>query len=313
MKIDIISPIYNEIEGIHEFLIALEETLIRIRKQYSFNVILVDDGSSDGTFELLKKRKYLFPTQLIKLSRNYGHQSALWTGIENSRRDSFIITLDSDLQDDPKWINTICNRFVDSYEIVLMVRGSRKDGIFKKAFAQIYYFVLSRILKSDLQRNMGDFFGLSPLAKHSLLSHQESVKYIRGLVSQLGFKKTIVEYDRKSRNAGKTHYTISKMFALALAGITGFSFQPLILAFYLSLSGGVFGLSVILYILYLKLFTDVNLTPGWAFATIVSVMMLVTILLTLSIVSLYIARITQEIKKRPISIVAQHIKYRNNE
>ena len=313
MKVDIISPVYNEIEGINRFLDTVEKVILGVRGRYSFNVILIDDGSTDGTFELLESRKYLFPTQIIRLSKNYGHQSALWTGIANSRAESYVITLDSDLQDDPTWIPSICSKFQDSYEIVLMVRASRKDGLFKKLFAQGYYFVQSRILKSQLQKNMGDFFGLSPIAKKALLSHEENIKYIRGLVSQLGFRKTIIEYHRNGRAAGKTHYTISKMFSLALSGVTGFSLQPLILGVYFSLSGVFFGVGAILYILYLKLFTDSYFAPGWAFSTIVTLMMFVTTLVTLSVLSLYTARIIQEIKKRPVSIIAQHIRIRKKE
>ena len=134
--------------------------------------------------------------------------------------------------------------------------------------------------------------------------HSESIKYIRGMVSQLGFKKVIIDYAREERRAGMTKYSIKKMFSLALAGLTGFSIQPLIWVVYSAVAGVILGTTLSIYVVYLKLFSDAKLSAGWAFASVSTIILSVLTLLSLAVVSLYLGRVIQEIKKRPLYIVS---------
>jgi dolichol-phosphate mannosyltransferase len=148
--------------------------------------------------------------------------------------------------------------------------------------------------------NVGDFYGLSPRAKSALLLNEERVKYIRGLVSQLGFRISFVEYDREARHAGKTNYTAAKMFSLAIAGVTGFSITPLLWTVYFAAIGSILSVGLIGYVLWLKVFSDSILQPGWAFLSVGTLLMSTFILTSMATISLYLSRIVQEVKHRPL-------------
>jgi len=303
MKVDVISPVYNEMAAIETFLTTLESELSKI-KNADFQIILVNDGSTDETCDIVLSMKHKYVTRLISFSRNFGHQSAVWAGIENSRPESYVVVLDSDLQDHPREIKRIIEAFRNKSDIVLMKRSSRRDFLWKRITSQIYYSIQNRISGNSSLSQVADFYGLAPKGKFALLEHSESIKYIRGLVTQLGFEVKVIEYERLERQLGSTHYTLRKMFSLAIAGITGFSVIPLLWVVYLGITGTFLGTSLILYILFLKYIKQEVMVPGWAFTTLVTTFFMVSILVSLSVISIYIARIVQEQKARPIYIVS---------
>jgi dolichol-phosphate mannosyltransferase len=246
-----------------------------------------------------------FSLKLIRLSRNFGHQQAVWAGLSEANSSHYSIVLDSDLQDPPNLIPRIIEEFSQGFDTILMKRASRKDSLVKRSFASLYYKIQSLLSGISIERNVADFFGLSPRARKSLLLHEESVKYIRGLIHQIGYRTSVINYARQARVSGKTHYTISKMFSLALAGITGFSVSPLILVVYFAIFGSATAAAFIFYVFYLKFYSSVSLQPGWAFLSIMTLSLSALILFSLAVISLYLARIVQEIKKRPIYLIEE--------
>ncbi len=305
MKVDIVSPVFNEEAVIEVFLAELNESVLRLRNQFGVDirVILVDDGSTDLTFHRIARVKTEFDLSVIRLARNFGHQNAVWAGLEAVRKESFCIVIDSDLQDPPREIEKIIDAFKNKFDVVLMQRSSRNDHLIKKVTANLYYRIHSRLTNQMIIKNVGDFFGLSPRALKALLLHQESIKYIRSLVAQLGLQRIVIQYERQQRRLGYTHYTVARMFGLAVAGVTGFSVRPLLWVVYGSILGTIVGVVFILYVLILKFGQAAALTPGWSFAVVSSTLFSVMILVGLSVISIYLARIVQELKNRPVYIV----------
>jgi len=302
-KLDIVIPFLNEFESLPlliENIITYFPDLSKLG--FDSRILLVDDGSTDGTFERIKKNSY--PNlKILKLSHNFGHQNAVWAGIENSRPGAYVIVMDGDGQDPPMELIRICQSFKTSHDVVFMSRRSRIDKKIKVVLSKLYYLTLTNVLGSSTHINVGDFYGISPRAKYALLMHDERVKYIRGLLTLIGYKQIVLDYDRLGRNLGKTKYPLTKMMKLAIDGITGFSIRPLIFVV-IATSIGIFsGGLLIFYVLFLKLYGSENLIPGWAFSTILNTVFFIFILVILSIISLYLARIIQEIKKRPIYII----------
>ena len=306
MKLDIVAPVYNEEKVIGNFIkeISLQLSLLKKNtKNLDVQLILVDDGSSDETVSQIELNSRTIQTLILKLSRNFGHQNAVWAGLESVRQESFCIVMDSDLQDPPKHIKSILEAFQSGHPVVLMQRTARADSKVKKFFAKTFYEIQNRLGSKNSIRNVGDFFGLAPVALKALLEHKEQIKYIRGLVGDLGFNRIIIPYERMARALGSTHYTIPKMFGLAIAGITGFSVQPLLWVVYLAFFGGALGVTLISYVVYLKLFSEIELTPGWTFSIVSTTFLSTLTLIALAIISVYLARIIQELKKRPIYIL----------
>jgi dolichol-phosphate mannosyltransferase len=236
----------------------------------------------------------------LHLSRNFGHQPAVWAGIERAKADSWIIVMDSDLQDPPIEIISILEVFLTGTDVVFMKRRSRQDGFWKVFFAKRYYAFQAMITGEITYSNIGDFYGLSPRAKSSLLLHTEKVKYIRGMVAQLGFNQCILEYDREKRVAGKTHYTIAKMFSLAVAGVTGFSIRPLFWVGYAALIGAAIAVISAVYVLILRIVDGSSLQPGWAFLSLSLLLLSALQLMGLASIALYVGRIEDLLGRVPL-------------
>ena len=181
------APVHNEASGILEFVGEVQRVFqSQPSNSWKFSLVLVDDGSTDSSWHAMQKVVALFPVRLIKLSRNFGHQQAVWAGLSNVSDDEYVIVLDSDLQDPPGLIPKILEQFELGFDTVLMKRTSRKDSFFKRFFARIFYRAQSLLSGISIEENVADFFGLSPRSRMALLAHKESVKYIRGLVAQIG-------------------------------------------------------------------------------------------------------------------------------
>jgi glycosyltransferase involved in cell wall biosynthesis len=224
-------------------------------------------------------------------------------GLENVKENEYVVVMDSDLQDSPNEILRIAEEFKQGFDCIFMRRISRQDGFIKKGAAKVYYKVMSNLSSSSHLDNVGDFYGLSPRAVKSLLQNGERIKYIRGLVSQLGFRTSTIDYDRHARYAGKTNYTITKMFSLAIAGVTGFSITPLLWTVYFAAAGSLISVVLIAYVLWLKLFSDYTIQAGWAFLSVGTLLMSTFALTSLATISLYLGRIVQEVKQRPLFYV----------
>jgi glycosyltransferase involved in cell wall biosynthesis len=316
INFQIVSPVLNEEDGILDFIHSVAEVAINVnasgREAQIRSIILVNDGSSDSTLQRLESSSFGIDIKVVNFSRNFGHQAAVWAGLTFADKDSCVIVLDSDLQDPPKEIYRMIDQIESGIDVVLMQRISRQDSFVKKFFADLYYRLFSLLDGGKTVRQTADFFALSVRAKDFLLTHDESVKYIRGLLTEIGLRRAVLGYDRDQRKKGTTHYTITKMFGLAVAGVTGFSTKPLVLIAYLAFTGGLIGLGLISYISLLKLLGSVDMAPGFAFATIVTTFFQICNLISLAVIAVYIARITHEVKRRPEFLVESTIEFRRS-
>tara|TARA_Y100000385_G_scaffold214757_1_gene223340 strand:+ start:1278 stop:2234 length:957 start_codon:yes stop_codon:yes gene_type:complete len=305
----IITPCLNEEVIIEESVKKLLNTLIDLSEKNlidlnSSKILVVDDGSSDNSWNILKKlHSKESKVHCIKLSRNFGHQNALLSGILHSTED-LIITVDIDLQDDIVAMEKMIQEHSNGNEIVYGVKKDRSaDGFFKNFFATNFYAILS-FLGADVVKNHADFRLLSQKAIKALREFKEINTYLRGLIPLLGFQSTTVEYTLSPRLSGETKYIYRKSLSLALDGITSFSLTPLRIIGLLGFAMAFFSILISCYYLYESIFTD-NTVPGWA-STVLPIYFLGAIqLISLGVISEYIGKLFLESKKRPNFIIEE--------
>lgn len=302
-KLSIILPCFNEEEVIESSISILHiylKDLIRkeIVDKDSF-LCFVDDGSKDKTLELLlKEKKTLSLIKIIKLSRNFGHQSALLAGLEYCKdKCDCSVTIDADLQDDHTVIGEMINKYYSGCEVVYGVRNKRdKDSFFKKRSALAFYKLMNKMGATTIN-NHADFRLLSRRAVSFLFEHREVNLFLRGIVPMIGLKTDVVYYERKERTAGETKYPLKKMISFAIDGVTSFSIQPLRFVTLLGIITIIISLFIGGYILISYLLGHV--IAGWT-SLIVSVWFLGGIqLLCIGIIGEYIGKIYKETKERP--------------
>jgi glycosyltransferase involved in cell wall biosynthesis len=261
-------------------------------------VYLVDDGSRDDTWQLIRAGAAEDPRiRGIKLSRNRGHQSALLAGLEAAQGDA-LISIDADLQDDLAVIEKMVDLHIAGVDIVYGVRESRKaDGIFKRATAEFYYRILSR-MGVQIVFNHADYRLMSRRAIKALMAYSEVNLFLRGIVPQLGYTTAIVTYDRKERFAGESKYPLRKMIGLAVDGVTSFSVVPLRLIAGLGFAISLFSLLMIVWVILGKILLH-SVMPGWA-SSVIPIYLLGGIqLLSVGVIGEYVGKIYLETKRRP--------------
>ena len=300
-----IFPCYNEEECLvhsYEQIKVVFDSLVQKDKIDSKSkMVFVDDGSKDKTWEIIselaKNNKQVVG---LKLSRNKGHQFAVEAGLQwaYEKKADFTITMDVDLQDDISVVEEMVDKYQAGFEVVYGVRKQRKtDSFLKRRTAKSYYRLMKR-MGVELVEEAADFRLLSYRATESLLSYHESSLFLRGIVPQIGYKTACVEYDRKKRQEGKTHYSVKKMFGLAFDGMTSFSSKPLSFA-------GKFGIfTIVLSVLFAIVIGILNLTNVLAFSIFYYLFAFIAlntgiILVALGIIGLYVSKINIEVKKRP--------------
>lgn len=299
--ISIIAPIYNEeavIDELHRRLTPVLEGMNR-----PFEVLMVNDGSRDRSMEKMVEIVRKDPRyKIVNFSRNFGHQIAITAGMDHAQGDAIVI-IDADLQDPPEVIPKLVEKWQEGFDIVYAVREKRHgETFFKKWTAAAFYRTLKKITNVDIPVDTGDFRLMSRRAVEKLKTIRERHRFVRGLVSWIGFPQTGVTFVREERFAGETKYPLKKMLKFAFDGITSFSFFPLQLATYFGFL--VSGLSFlgILVVILMKLFTTVTI-PGWS-SMIASILFLGGVqLITIGIIGEYIGRIYDEVKQRPLYIV----------
>jgi glycosyltransferase involved in cell wall biosynthesis len=312
ITLSLVVPCYNEAETlpdtVRQLTLVLEELIENKQVDRTSYLCFVDDGSIDGTWELIKKYASINEkVKGLKLSNNVGHQGALYAGIEHAIDTSnCIVTIDADLQDDQTVITQMLERYKEGFEVVFGVRDNRKtDSFFKRVAAQFFY-KLMLFMGVKIVYNHADFRLLGHKAANSFLQFKERNIFIRGVIPLVGFKNTNVYFTRKERNTGESKYPFSKMFSFAWEGITSFSIVPLKLI--TSIGFIIFLLSIIMgfYSFYIVLFTD-RAIQGWA-STIIPIYFLGGIqLLSIGIIGEYIGKIYKEVKNRPRYLVEETI------
>ncbi len=304
VKVDIslVVPVFNEDEVIaktHDRLIKVIDSL-----ELSFELIYVNDGSRDATASIIRsfcssdKR-----VKMISFSRNFGHQTAITAGMDHAAGAAIII-IDADLQDPPELIPKMLDLWQQGYQVVYGRRISRRgETWFKRTTAKFYYRTLKRLTDVSIPVDVGDFRLIDACVRDALLKVPEHNRYVRGLISWLGYKQTFVDYVRDPRQAGNSKYPLSKMLRLAADGITSFSYKPLKLGISIGLLLSAFSLVLAFAVFISRLFDLVWMEPGYASMMCVILFFFGVVLIILGIMGEYIARIFEEVKDRPLYII----------
>lgn len=298
----IVVPCYNEEESLPKTIQVLNDLLDRLIAANKITAdsknYFVDDGSRDKTWEILHNTALQNPKVVaIKLSRNKGHQNALYAGLCTATED-VTVSIDADLQDDPVNIEYMIDEYLKGSEVVYGVRSARKTDTFFKRFTAEGYYHTMRTMGVDLVFNHADFRLLSRRALEALKEYKESNLFLRGIVREVGFKSSIVEYERQARELGESKYPLKKMLSFAWKGITAFSAVPLRMITLLGLFAGFASFALILWVLGIRLFSD-HAVPGWASILLPLLFIGSVQLLCLGVIGEYMSKIYEEVKRRP--------------
>jgi dolichol-phosphate mannosyltransferase len=303
VKYSIVIPLYNEEETLPVLVERLQEIMAEL--DGPAEVVMVDDGSRDRTYQLALAANAKDPRfRVIQFSRNFGHQLAITAGMDATSGDAVII-MDADLQDPPHVILEMVEKWREGYEVVY-ARRERRHGerLLKTASASMFYGLLYRIADIDTQVDVGDFRLVDRKALNAFLQMRESNRYVRGMFSWIGFRQAAVPYTRDPRHAGTTHYTVRKMVMLASNGIMGFSTTPLRLALgtgvFLAFAAVIYGLVAI----SMKL-AGLTLVPGYASLLFAITFLSGIQLIVIGMVGLYVGRIYDEVRARPLYVVRE--------
>jgi len=301
-ELSVVVPEFNEESNIRPMYERLVEVLDG--PVASFEIVFVDDGSSDGTWERIVELAEQDPrVRGLRFARNFGHQAALTAGVDAAAGRAVVI-IDGDLQDPPEVIPEMVARWREGYEVVYGQRQEREgETWFKLATASMFYRLLRRITNVEIPVDTGDFRLMGPRALSAFRALPERNRFIRGLVSWIGFPQTAVLYHRQARQAGETKYPVRKMLRFALDGITSFSFAPLRLATWLGFAVSSFAFLYIVVVLVLK-----ALGVSWLGYTslMASILFLGGVqLLMIGVLGEYIARVFDEVKRRPLYLVGE--------
>ncbi|HTA37583.1 MAG TPA: glycosyltransferase family 2 protein [Candidatus Acidoferrales bacterium] len=305
--LSVVVPLFNEEGNVAPLLERIAAIVERLPGSPSYEIVLVNDGSTDATLDAIRAEMKRRPNiVLVSLSRNFGHQLAATAGIEIATGDA-VVLMDGDLQDPPELIESFLERWREGYDVVYAVRRTRKgESPFKLFTASLFYRTIKRLTKVSIPVDTGDFRLMSRRVVEALRRSPERHRFLRGMVSWVGFKQTGVEYDRDERLSGTTKYPLPKMVRFAIDGITSFSDIPLRFASYFGFIVSAIAFVYALVVLGYKLFSlnPPGYTPGWA-STICAVLFLGGVqLMSLGILGEYIGRVYDEVKGRPLYLVA---------
>ncbi|MFH0802244.1 MAG: glycosyltransferase family 2 protein [bacterium] len=311
VRYSVVVPVFNEEESIETTYSRLKGVMDSLGESYE--ILFVNDGSRDRSAGIL--RDFCRRDRRVKLldfSRNFGHQIAISAGMDSASGEA-VVVIDADLQDPPEVIPLMVEKWKEGYEVVYGRRARRKgESLFKRWTASLFYRLLRAITSIEIPVDVGDFRLIDRKVCEALKSIREKNRFVRGLVSWVGFRQTSVEFVREKRLAGTTKYPLGKMIKFAVDGITSFSTKPLKIATYLGfiISGASFIYFVA--ILYQKLFTNTTV-PGWASLMALNLFFNGVILIILGILGEYIGRIYDETKNRPLYVVREKVGFENED
>jgi glycosyltransferase involved in cell wall biosynthesis len=306
----IVVPLYNEELVVYETYKRLKSVMESTGEPYE--IIFVNDGSRDSTREIVagicNKDSSI---KLVDLSRNFGHQLAITAGMDNSSGQA-VIVIDADLQDPPEVIIDMIKKWKEGYDVVYGKRVKRKGETFFKTFtAKLFYRILKGIADIDIPQDVGDFRLIDRKVCDALKLLPERNRYVRGLISWLGFRQTGVEFVRDERFAGETKYPLKKMIKFAIDGITSFSYKPVKIATYVGTAISAASFIYLIIVIIQRLFTRTTV-PGWASIIAINLFFNGIILIMLGIIGEYIGRIYDESKRRPLYIIRDKIGFKDD-
>jgi polyisoprenyl-phosphate glycosyltransferase len=299
--ISIVVPVFNEEESLHELYRRIFTVMDRIH--LSFELIFVDDGSTDGSLsimlEISEKDKNV---KIIQLSRNFGHQSAIIAGIDHSQGEA-VIMMDSDLQHPPELIEKLVEKWQQGYDVVYTCRDQTQDvSMFKTFTSRCFYMLVNRLAEVNISPGTADFRLLDRGVIESLRTFGERSIFLRGIINWVGYQQASISYRAAARYKGESKYSTLKMLRFAMHGITSFSSVPLYIS---AILGVLISLTAFSYggmIIYMRLFTN-RVVEGWT-SVMVALLFLGGIhLITLGIQGIYVGQVYKEVKGRPRYLV----------
>ncbi|MBN3040109.1 MAG: glycosyltransferase family 2 protein [Candidatus Omnitrophica bacterium] len=314
ITLSIVIPVYNEEESLPFLFPRLNEVIDELKQESGFKnllskepqieVLFVNDGSIDNTQSILESLAINDASyRYINLSRNFGHQAAVSAGIKYARGKAVVI-MDGDLQDPPELIKDMVAKWKEGAKVVYAVRRKREGNFFKKLSYKIYYRLNSFISDYPVQKDSGDFSLLDRKVVDAINKLPEKSRYLRGLRAWVGFKQARIEYDREERGKGLSKYSFISLVKLAFMGITSTSVKPLFLSGLFSLVSLIVVIGIIFYVLFAKLYLPDDLMPkGWSSIMITVAFLSGLQLVSIWLLSLYIANMYKETLSRPTYIV----------
>jgi polyisoprenyl-phosphate glycosyltransferase len=304
--VSLVVPVFNEVQSLDAFYERAARALASLDGM-AWEIVFVDDGSQDGSFaKLASFAQRDSAIRVLKLSRNFGHQIAISAGIDHARGDCVVI-LDADLQDPPEVVAEMVAKWRDGFDVVYGVRSDRAgETPIKLATATMFYRLLGRVTNIHIPANVGDFRLISRRVVDHLKQLREKDRFVRGLVSWVGFPQTGIVYKRDARHAGETKYPFRKMLSFAFDGITSFSTLPLKIATW---TGYAAAILAVLYLLSVFVQKMLGYTvDGWATIMVAMLFMGAVQLICLGILGEYLGRVFNEVKPRPMYIIEKDLK-----
>ncbi|SPF44117.1 Uncharacterized glycosyltransferase YkcC [Candidatus Desulfosporosinus infrequens] len=303
IRYSIVVPVYNEEAVIDQTYRRLKKVMDLTREPYE--LIFVNDGSCDRTTAMIKGfRDQDDAVKLITFSRNFGHQIAITAGMDYAS-GAAVVVIDADLQDPPELILEMIVKWKEGYDVVYGKRTKRKgETFFKKQTARLFYRILKASTDLDIPVDTGDFRLLDRRVCEEIKRLPEKNRYVRGLVSWVGFRQTAVEYEREERLAGETKYPLKKMMKLSMDGITSFSYKPIKIATYAGAVIFIAGLIYLAVLLLLNVFYK-SVISGWNLVMVMQLVLTGILLTMMGIIGEYIGRIYDEARDRPLYIVSE--------
>ncbi|GEA31790.1 glycosyltransferase family 2 protein [Clostridium diolis] len=303
----VIVPLYNEELVINQSYKRLKEVMDSTNESYE--IVFVNDGSKDRTREIAEEICSRDENiKLINFSRNFGHQAAITAGMDLALGDA-IIVIDADLQDPPEVMLKMIEKWKEGYEVVYGKRVKREgETFFKKFTARVYYRLLRSMTTVDVPVDAGDFRLIDRKVCNTLIALPERNRYVRGLVSWVGYKQTYVEFIRQERFAGETKYPLKKMFKLACDGITALSYKPLIIAGHFGIIALLVGI-ILMFVDITKAIINKSSVLNFTMMIGINMMMFGVVLGCIGIMGQYIGRIFDESKDRPIYVISSTTNY----
>lgn len=299
--LSVVVSVYNEEAALNTFY---QETMPVLKTiPWDYQLVFVNDGSQDKSLEILKGLAEIDKhVKIVSFSRNFGHEAAMIAGIDYSHADG-IICMDADLQHPPEYIPEIIKNFEAGIEVINMVRTKNESaGWFKNLASATFYKVINMLSDVKFESNASDFFAISGRVAEVLRKdYREKVRFLRGYVQNVGFKKSTIEYEAHARVAGESKYSIRKLFQFSVNTIVCFSNLPLKLGVFAGLFAGALGVLVLVY----TLFTRNGAPSGYATIVILNCFMFAILFLLVGIIGEYIAILFAELKDRPIYIVEE--------
>ena len=303
-KISIIIPFFNEKNNL-PLILAEVSKLIKIEKNYDFELLLMDNNSNDGSSDIVKNESKNFKNfKYIKLSRNFGYQANIKAGYDNCTGDA-AVQLDADGEDDPSIISKFISEWEKGFDVVYGIRDKRQENIFLTFLRNFFYFFLKKFSEVDIPYKAGDFRIIDRRVINFLKKFDEKNLYLRGLISFIGFKQKGLNYERNKRFAGNSKISLLKYFDISLSAITSFTKTPLFLIFILGVI--TFITSLTLLLIYFILFLSGNITePGFTTIILIQLFFFGLLFFLIGVISIYVGYILDEVKKRPTYIIDEN-------